>query len=78
MLNSAMKQKCKPLQCKKIRITRNPGLYTGLNLKPEREITSPNLTFMFKAQFRPESQIYRVSQDVRNCGASVPYQSRHA
>jgi len=39
--------------------------------RPEPEITSPNLAFMFKARFRSASQIYRVSQDLRNCGASV-------
>jgi len=39
--------------------------------RPEPEITSPNLAFMFKAWFRPESQIYRVSQDLHNCGASL-------
>jgi len=43
----------------------------GLNFKPEPEITSPNLAIMFRARFRPESQIYRVNQDVCNCGTSV-------
>jgi len=57
--------------CVKIEMTRNPELYTGLNLQPEPEITSPNLTFMFKARFRPESQIYQVNQYVRNCWTSV-------
>ena len=30
----------------------------------------PSPTFIFEARFRPESQIHRVSQDMRNCGVS--------
>jgi len=36
--------------------------------RPEPEITSPKPTFVLDARFGPESQIYGVSQDVRNCG----------
>jgi len=35
--------------------------------KPE---PGPSQKFIFEARFRPESQIYRVSQDKRNCVAS--------
>jgi len=31
----------------------------------------PSLTFIFGARFRPESQIYRVNQDMCNCGVLV-------
>jgi len=31
----------------------------------------PSLTFIFEARFRPESQIYRVNQDMCNCGVLV-------
>jgi len=40
----------------------------GLILKPE---PGPSSTFIFEARFRPESRIYRVSQDMRNCGVSI-------
>jgi len=33
-----------------MQMTRNPELQTSLNLKPEPEITSVNLTFMLKAR----------------------------
>ena len=36
--------------------------------RPEPKITSP--TFIFEARFRPESQIYRGSSDMRNCGVT--------
>jgi len=39
----------------------------GLILKPE---PGPSLTFNFETRFRPESQIYQVSQVKRNCGVS--------
>ena len=35
------------------------------NHKPE---PGSSLTFIFEARFRPESQIYRGSSDMRNCG----------
>jgi len=37
--------------------------------RPEPE-PGPRPTFIFEARFKPESQIYRVSQDKRNCGVS--------
>jgi len=41
-------------------------------LKPEPEITSPNLTFMFKARFSPKAKPNVPSgKDVRKCEASV-------
>ena len=47
----------------------------GLNLKPEsgpsrNHKPEPGLSpkFIFEARFRPESQIYQVDQDMRNCG----------
>jgi len=30
----------------------------------------PRPTFVFEARYRPENQIYRVSQDKRNCRVS--------
>ena len=41
-----------------------------------RSEPSSNPTFIFEARFRPESQISRVSQDMRNCGILVAYQSK--
>jgi len=38
-------------------------LQMGLILKLKHKITSPSLTFIFEARFRPESQIYLVGQD---------------
>jgi len=68
MLNSDIKK----LQAfVKMQTIRNPELQTALNLKPEPKITIPNLIFMFKARLRPDSQMYRVSQDVPSCEASV-------
>jgi len=43
------------------------------NHKPEPGL-SP--TFSFEPDLKPESQICRMSQDVRNCGALVVQQSR--
>jgi len=31
---------------------------------------SPNPTFIFEARFTPESKIYRVRRDMRNCRVS--------
>jgi len=31
----------------------------------------PSLTILFEARFMPESQIYQLSQDMRNCGFLV-------
>ena len=42
-------------------------LQTGLILNPEH---GPSPTFIFETRFRNESQIYRVSQDMRNCWVS--------
>ena len=39
-----------------------------VNMEPEPG-SSP--TIIFEARFRPESQIYRMSQDMRNCGVLV-------
>jgi len=44
-----------------------PQLGPIRNHKPE---PGPIPTFIFKARFRPESQIYRVSQSMRNYGVS--------
>jgi len=44
----------------------------GLILKP-----GPSPTFIFEARFRPESRIYPVSHDMRNCGLLVAWQSKH-
>jgi len=46
----------------------------GLILKHESGLS---LTFIFEARFRPESQIYRVSQDKRNCGMKILLEGRH-
>jgi len=43
-------------------------LWTDFILEPKRKITSPSPAFIFKVRFKPESQIYRVSQDMRFCG----------
>jgi len=43
-------------------------MQTGLILKPD---LGPSPTFVFEARFRPKSQIYRVSQDMQNCGVFV-------
>jgi len=42
-------------------------LQTGLILKPE---PGPRQTIIKEARFTPESQIYRLSQNMRNCGVS--------
>ena len=54
MEHSAMKQNCKPLS--KCRRPATQNCKWVLNSKPEPEIISPNLTFMIKARFRPDSQ----------------------
>jgi len=46
------------------------GPHFEARIRPEIT-TSPNLTLMFKARFRPKSKMSRVSQDLRNCGISV-------
>jgi len=44
----------------------SPGsdLLAGLILEPE---PGPSPTLIFEARFKAESQIYRLSQDMRNC-----------
>ena len=50
------------------------GPHFETRTRPELDITSRNLArarhLFFEAQFKPESQIYRVRQDKRNCGVS--------
>ena len=45
----------------------SPNPARDLNHKPE---PGPRPIFIFESRFRPESQIYRVSQDMRNSGVS--------
>jgi len=37
----------------------------------------PSPTYIFEARFRPESQIYRVSEDMRNCELLVEEQIKY-
>jgi len=46
---------------------RSPNPAHARSHKPE---PGPSPTFIFEAQFRPKSLIYRVSQDMPNCGLS--------
>jgi len=43
------------------------SLQTSLIFKPEPD---PSPTFIFEARFTPESRMYRVSRDMRNCRVS--------
>jgi len=46
-------------------------LYFEARVRPDPEIASPVPTraqHIFEARFSPENQIYRMSQDMRNCG----------
>jgi len=62
------------LQVFKVKIYKRKGhqavlhrAVNGPHLKPE---PGPSTTFICEAQFRPERQFYRESQDKRNCGVS--------
>jgi len=69
MLKPAMKQNCKPLSNwddPQPRFVNGP--HSEARTWPDPEITNPNSTFGFEARVRPESRIYRVSQDLRNRG----------
>jgi len=50
--------------CKRVSFW-SPNPVRSRNHKPEPSL---RLAFIFEARFRPESQIYCVSQNVRNCG----------
>jgi len=40
-------------------------------------LSGPSPTITFETRFRPESQIYQVSQEMSNCGVLVVYHSEH-